>query len=34
MFMMFHSSDKHRPWLIGIFGILLAAGLAVWMIGG
>lgn len=32
--MMFHSNEKRRPWLIGIFGILLAAGLATWMIVG
>ena len=27
MFMMFHTSDRRRPWLIAIFGLLLLAGL-------
>ncbi len=26
MFMAFHSSPAHRPWLIGLFAVLLAVG--------
>jgi len=26
MFMMFHMTEKRRPWLIGLFTLLLAAG--------
>ncbi len=28
MFMMFHTTDKRRPWLIAIFLVLLLAGWA------
>jgi len=26
MFMMFHTTDKRRPWLIALFALLLAIG--------
>lgn len=29
MFMMFHSNERRKPWLIAGFGLLLAAGVAV-----
>ena len=28
MFMMFHSSERRRPWLIAFFTVLLAIGAA------
>jgi len=28
MFMMFHTRDKRKPWLIALFAILLVAGVA------
>lgn len=28
MFMMFHSNERRKPWLIAGFGLLLAVGIA------
>jgi len=32
--MMFHTSRARRPWLIGLFALMLAAGLALLFIAG
>lgn len=34
MFMMVHTSAARRPWLIGLFAILLAAGVAMLAVSG